>query len=123
MLAFLTLKSWSFLMLLFVWILSITIYLFYSNRKKVIFKLIVIFTLFNVFLLTALNSKIKSNNKTYGILQENTFIYKQANYNNNIGEINQGNKALILTKEKEWSYVSFENGLKGWVQNDKIAIF
>lgn len=117
----LSIKAWSVTLLLFVWLLCISVFTFYFKRKRSFFKLLMVLILCTIFTLAAFQSKKADDNKRYGILQENTALHKQSNTNNKISDVGKGNKALILSQKKQWSNVRFSNGLQGWIKTQNLS--
>lgn len=119
---FLSLKIWSIIVLIFIWLSCYSIYLFYNKKKKTIFNAIIILVTMSVIFASALNSKINSSQKIYGILSENTVIHVRPDLNTSICEVGQGNKALIIKEKEEWVFVRFSSGLEGWLKMESLLI-
>lgn len=115
-------KIWAIVVLVFLWLSCFAIYLFYTIKKKRLFNTIIILVMVSCVFTGALNSKINSSQKVYGILSEKSAIYVQANTNNRLSEVGQGNKALILSEKDEWIFVRFSNGLQGWLKMESLLV-
>lgn len=117
-----SLKTWTIVVLVFLWFSCFAIYLFYTNKKKRLFNTIVVLVIASSVFASALNSKINSIQKVYGILSEKSAIYQQANTNIQMSEVDKGNKALILLEKDEWIFIRFSNGLQGWIKMESLLI-
>ena len=115
-------KQWSVLLIIFTWLTTALLMLFLKKRRKILFNSM-LFSLTISFLLAAqmYNANIHEN-KVYGIiLKESKLFDDTINYQSS-GNVDSGNKALIIEKGSNMLLIQLEDGQSGWIESDLFKI-
>tara|TARA_Y100001978_G_scaffold162481_1_gene148973 strand:- start:205 stop:942 length:738 start_codon:yes stop_codon:yes gene_type:complete len=113
-------KMWSILLITGIWLSSVLLILFIKNRKKWKFNGLLL-SIIITFLLGAqmYNANIQEN-KFFGIiLKEAKLFDDNINYQSS-GNIDRGNKVLILNESEKMFLIKLLDGQSGWVEKNRI---
>ena len=113
-------KMWSILLITGIWLSSVLLILFIKNRKKWKFNGLLL-SIIITFLLGAqmYNANIQEN-KVFGIiLKEAKLFDDNINYQSS-GNIDRGNKVLILNESENMFLIKLLDGQSGWVEKNRI---
>lgn len=113
-------KMWSVLSITGIWLSSAFLILFIKNRKKWKFNGLLL-SIIITFLMGAqmYNANIQEN-KVYGIiLKEAKLFDDNINYQSS-GNIDRGNKVLILDESEDMFLIKLLDGQNGWVEKNRI---
>ena len=113
-------KMWSILLITGIWLSSVLLILFIKNRKQWNFNGLLL-SIIITFLLGAqmYNANIQEN-KVFGIiLKEAKLFDDNINYQSS-GNIDRGNKVLILNESENMFLIKLLDGQSGWVEKNRI---
>ena len=113
-------KMWSILLITGIWLSSVILILFIKNRKKWKFNGLLL-SIIITFLIGAqmYNANIQEN-KVYGIiLKEAKLFDDNINYQSS-GNVDRGNKVLILNESENMFLVKILDGQIGWLEKNRI---
>ena len=116
----LSLKIWSVLLIIGIWLSSLLLILFIKNRKKWKFNGLLL-SIIITFLIGAqmYNANIQKN-KVYGIILKEAKLFDfNINYQSS-GKVNRGNKVLILDESEDMFLIKLLDGKSGWAEKNRI---
>jgi len=116
----LSLKIWSVLLIIGIWLSSVLLILFIKNRKKWKFNGLLL-SIIITFLIGAqmYNANIQKN-KVYGIILKEAKLFDfNINYQSS-GKVDRGNKVLILDESEDMFLIKLLDGKSGWAEKNRI---
>ena len=113
-------RIWSVLLITGIWLSSVLLILFIKNRKKWKFNGLLL-SIIITFLMGAQMYNVNiQENKVYGIiLKEAKLFDDNINYQSS-GNVDRGNKVLILDESEDMFLIKLLDGQSGWVEKNRI---
>jgi tetratricopeptide (TPR) repeat protein len=113
-------KMWSVLLITGIWLSSVLLILFIKNRKKWKFNGLLLSIIITFLIGGQLYNANIQENKVYGIiLKEAKLFDDNINYQSS-GNVDRGNKVLILNESKNMFLINLLDGQSGWVEKNRI---
>jgi tetratricopeptide (TPR) repeat protein len=113
-------KMWSILLITGIWLSSVLLILFIKNRKKWKFNGLLLSIIITFLLGSQMYNANIQENKVYGIiLKEAKLFDDNINYQSS-GNIDRGNKVLILNESENMFLIKLLDGQSGWVEKNRI---
>ena len=115
-----SLKIWSVLLIIGIWLSSVLLILFLKNRKKWKFNGLLL-SIIITFLIGAqmYNANIQKNKVYAIILKEAKLFDDKINYQSS-GKVDRGNKVLILDESEDMFLIKLLDGQSGWAEKNRI---
>ena len=113
-------KMLSVLFITGIWLSSVLLILFIKNRKKWKFNGLLL-SIIITFLIGAqmYNANIQEN-KVYGIILKEAKLFNDINNYQSSGNVDRGNKVLILDESEDMFLIKLLDGQSGWVEKNHI---
>lgn len=113
-------KMWSVLLITGIWLSSVLLILFIKNRKKWKFNGLLLSIIITFLIGGQLYNANIQENKVYGIiLKEAKLFDDNINYQSS-GNVDRGNKVLILNESENMFLINLLDGQSGWVEKNRI---
>ena len=113
-------KMWSVLLITGIWLSSVLLILFIKNRKKWKFNGLLLSIIITFLMGAQMYNAIIQENKVYGIiLKEAKLFDDNINYQSS-GNVDRGNKVLILDESEDMFLIKLLDGQNGWVEKNRI---
>ena len=113
-------KMWSVLLITGIWLSSVLLILFIKNRKKWKFNGLLLSIIITFLIGGQLYNANIQENKVYGIiLKEAKLFDDNINYQSS-GNVDKGNKVLILNESENMFLINLLDGQSGWVEKNRI---
>ncbi|HAP31396.1 MAG TPA: hypothetical protein DCR01_05450, partial [Flavobacteriales bacterium] len=113
-------KMWSVLLITGIWLSSVLFILFIKNRKKWKFNGLLLSIIITFLIGAQLYNANIQENKVYGIiLKEAKLFDDNINYQSS-GNVDRGNKVLILNESENMFLVKLLDGQSGWVEKNRV---
>ena len=116
----LSLKIWSVLLITGIWLSSAFLILFIKNRKKWKFSGLILSIIITFFIGAQMYNANIQENKIYGIILKEAKLFDgNVNYKSS-GNVDRGNKVLILDESEDMFLVKLQDGQSGWIEKNRI---